>query len=77
MMEFTFKDLTRYNFLKSTLNDNNKFIFDIDKKINQRYAKNIEKLRENKSKYQQDNIDIEERLKYYSGIEEQFGEEDE
>lgn len=77
MREFTFKDLTRYNFLKSTLNDNNKFIFDIDKKINERYAKNIEKLRENKLKYQQDNIDIEERLKYYSGIEEQFGENNE
>ena len=77
MIEFTFKDLTRYNFLKSTLNDNNKFIFDIDKKINERYAKNIEKLRENKLKYQQDNIDIEERLKYYYGIEEQFGENNE
>ena len=77
MREFTFKDLTRYNFLKSTINDNNKFIFDIDKKINERYAKNIEKLRENKLKYQQDNIDIEERLKYYSGIEEQFGENNE
>lgn len=72
MKSFSKSQWKHYLFLKQDLNESKVFLHEIIKKLDDRCPNNIDHLLCNKVRYEQHISDIEETLRLYNGIEQQY-----